>query len=94
MNAASEWMRFVGEDLRAAEWALTAQICNQACFGNKLNFWAKKYNSGRENCTWLYFQSAAHGTFLAHRLRHGNRVPDAREGEVGTAGHGPPLVGS
>ena len=32
MSEASDWLAFAREDLRVAEWALSAEIYNQACF--------------------------------------------------------------
>ena len=32
MSEAGEWLAFAREDLRVAEWALSAEIYNQACF--------------------------------------------------------------
>jgi HEPN domain-containing protein len=32
MNEAIDWLRFAREDLRVAEWAVSDQIYNQACF--------------------------------------------------------------
>ncbi len=32
MSEAVDWLRFAREDIQVAEWALSAQIYNQACF--------------------------------------------------------------
>ncbi len=32
MSEAADWLRFAGEDLQVAEWAMSASLYNQVCF--------------------------------------------------------------